>query len=111
MQVASVVALALALDRAGQREEARAVLAERVRADVRPLLADARVTTALADAGATGESPALAALAMEAVGDAAAAREAWRKYVDGPGGKGPYADHARGHESPASRPAAPRRAP
>ena len=104
MQVASVVALSLALDRAGQREEARAVLAERVRADVRPLLADARVTSALADAGATAEAPALEALALEAIGDQAAARQAWRKYGEGPGGKGPFAEHARGRESPAARP-------
>lgn len=113
MQVASVVALALALDRAGQREEARAVLGERVRSDVRPLLADPRVTTALADAGATAEAPALAAMALEAAGDAAAARDAWRQYLEGAGGRGPWAEHARSHDAgggkgvkPASKPAA-----
>jgi tetratricopeptide (TPR) repeat protein len=105
MQVASVVALSLALDRAGQRDEARAVLAERVRSDVRPLLADARVTSALADAGAAAEGPALAGLALEASGDVAASREAWRKYLDGPGGKGPWAEHARGRDGLSARPA------
>lgn len=106
MQVASVVALALALDRAGQREEAKAVIAERVRSDVRPLLADPRVTAALADAGAAFDAPALAAMALETSGDAGAARESWRKFLDGPGGKGPWAEHARAHEASGGKPAA-----
>ncbi len=109
MQVASVVALALALDRGGQREEAKAVITERVRSDVRPLLADARVTSALTDAGAPGEAPALVAMALEATGDANGARESWRKYLEGPGGKGPWAEHARGHEGAKPTPP-PRRA-
>lgn len=94
MQVAAVVGLALALDRAGQPEAARAVLAERIRSDPKAPLGDARVLEALADAGVAHEASALLATALEAV-DAAAAREAWRKYVDGPGGKGPWAEHAR----------------
>lgn len=101
MQVASVVALALALDRAGQRDEAKAVLAERVRSDVKPVLGDPRVVEALADAGVPGEAEALAATALEAV-DPAAAREAWRRYADGAGGKGPWAEHARAHEGAAA---------
>jgi tetratricopeptide (TPR) repeat protein len=100
MQVASVVGLALALDRSGQKEEARAVLAERVRSDAKPILADARVTEALADAGVAHEADALLATALE-VTDPVAAREAWRRYVEGPGGKGPWADHARAHEGSA----------
>ncbi len=100
MQVASVVGLALALDRSGQKEEARAVLAERVRSDAKPILADARVTEALADAGVAHESDALVAIALEA-SDPVAARDAWRRYVEGPGGKGPWADHARAHEGSA----------
>jgi tetratricopeptide (TPR) repeat protein len=96
MQVASVVALALALDRAGQRDEAKAILAERIRADVKPLLADPRVAEALADAGSRHESDALAAIALEGEG-AALAKDAWRTYLEGPGGKGPWADHAREH--------------
>src|SRR5205085_4188859 len=43
MQVASVVALALALDRSAQKDEAKAVLAERVRTDAKAILGDARV--------------------------------------------------------------------
>jgi len=94
MQVASVVGLALALDRAGQRDEAKAVLAERVRSDVKPVLGDPRVVESLADAGVSGEADALVATALEAV-DAAAARDAWRRYADGAGGKGPWGEHAR----------------
>ena len=60
MQTASVVGLALALDRSGQKDEAKAVLAERVRSDAKPLLADPRVTEALADAGVAHEADALA---------------------------------------------------
>lgn len=97
MQVASVVALALALDRSGQKEEAKAVLAERVRSDAKPVLSDPRVVEALADAGVAHESDALVAIALEST-DATAAREAWKKYVDGPGSKGPWAEHARGRE-------------
>ncbi|MBX3217608.1 MAG: hypothetical protein KF850_36590 [Labilithrix sp.] len=112
MQVASVVALALALDRAGQRDEARAVLAERVRSDVKPHLADPRVTEAMADAGSAAEVDALAALGLEAsAGDGgAASREAWRRYLDGAGGNGPWAEHARqrtGGAAPPKKPAAP----
>jgi tetratricopeptide (TPR) repeat protein len=107
MQVASVAALALALDRSGQREEAKAVLAERVRADVKPLLADPRVTEALADAGVVHESEALVAIVLEGI-DGAPAKDAWRKYLEGAGGKGPWTDHAREHAgaAPAKKPAA-----
>jgi len=100
LQTASVVALALALDRSGQKDEAKAVLAERVRSDVKPVLSDPRVVEALADAGVPFEGDALAATALE-VTDPAAAREAWRRYLEGAGGKGPWADHAREHQSSA----------
>ena len=96
MQVATVTALGLALDRAGLREEAKAVLASLSRADVRPLLADPRVAEAMADAGAASESDALVAIALESEGGAPA-KDAWRKYLEGAGGKGPWADHAREH--------------
>lgn len=94
MQVASVVALALALDRSGQKEEAKAVLSERVRSDAKPILADPRIAEALTNSGVAHESDALLATALE-VTDAAAARDAWRRYSEGPGGKGPWAEHAR----------------
>ena len=101
LQTASVVALALALDRSGKKDEAKAVLAERVRSDVKPVLVDARVVEALADAGVPFEGEALVATALEAT-DPAAARDAWRRYLEGAGGKGPWADHARAHESAAT---------
>ncbi|MBX3191642.1 MAG: hypothetical protein KF819_31910 [Labilithrix sp.] len=107
MQIASVVALGLALDRAGQRDEAKAILTERVRSDVKPVLADARVVDALADAGVSHEGGALVATALELT-DPAAAREAWKRYVEGAGGKGPWADHARAHEALARPKAGPR---
>lgn len=97
LQTASVVALALALDRAGQKDEAKAVLAERVRSDVKPVLTDPRVQGALADAGVAHEVDALVATALEAT-DPAAARDAWRRYAEGAGGKGPWAEHARARE-------------
>jgi hypothetical protein len=93
-----VVALALALDRSAQREEAKAVLAERVRTDAKAILGDARVVESLTKAGVAHEMEALVATAHEPV-DGAAAREAWRKYLEGAGGKGRWADHARSHDS------------
>ena len=103
MQFAAVIALALALDRAGQREEARAVLVERVRSDAKPVLADHRVSEALADAGVDQEVDALLATALE-ITDAGAARAAWKKYTGGPGGNGPWGDHARRREgAPATK--------
>jgi len=97
IQVPSVLALALALDRSAQKDEAKAVLAERVRADAKALLGDARVVEALSNAGVAHELDALVAIALEPV-DGAGARDAWKKYLEGAGGKGPWADHARAHE-------------
>lgn len=102
MQVAAVVGLALALDRSGQKEEAKAVLAERVRGGAKPILADPRIIDALADAGVAYEIDALVATALE-VTDPAAARDVWRKYLEGHGAKGPWLDHARAHEGAAPR--------
>jgi tetratricopeptide (TPR) repeat protein len=85
-------ALSLALDRAGEREESRVPGAGKQ--DPRETLNDARVREALADAGVGGEADALAAFALEGR-DPAAARELWASYLAGPGGKGPWADHAR----------------
>ena len=96
---ASVLALALALDRAGQRDEARSALAERGHADAKTVLADPRVAVALADAGATTETDALLAIGLEAA-DPSAAREAWRRYAEGPR---PWAEHARARLGAAPR--------
>lgn len=100
MQVAVVAALALALDRAELRDESRALLAEQGRFDSKGIAADPRVAEALIDAGASGEVDALVAMALEPVAGGSAssaglARTAWRKYADGAGAKGPWAEHAR----------------
>jgi tetratricopeptide (TPR) repeat protein len=108
LHVASCAALALALDRAGQRDEAKAILAERVRSDMKAILTEPRVSEALTDAGVRHERDALAAIALESeVG--ADAKGAWRTYLDGSGGKGPWADHAREHAgaAPAKKAATP----
>lgn len=101
--VAAVVAQALALDRAGQTDDARAVLVERIHVDPRPVLGHPQVREALADAGASAELEALEALALEAF-DPAASRDAWRRYADAGGGDGrPWVRHARAHEAGAPR--------
>lgn len=113
---ASVLALALALDRAGQRDEARGVLGERARIDPRPIVADARVQEALANANAAAEADALAAIGLESF-DPAAAREGFRRYAER--AKGPWVEHAQARAKgggaapdasakPAPRPPAPR---
>jgi tetratricopeptide (TPR) repeat protein len=99
-QTVAVLTLALALDRAGDGEEARALLAERAHGDPRPVLATPRARDLLG-LGAETEGHALAALALEAT-DPAAARASWQRYVEA-AGKGPWVDHARTHEGGAAR--------
>jgi tetratricopeptide (TPR) repeat protein len=94
LQSFAVMALALALDRAGDADEARAVLAERVHADPRPVLADPRVKDALATAGSPIEGRAAAALALGTVDVRAAAAE-WKAIAEA--GAGPWTAHARAH--------------
>ena len=103
LQIASSVALALALDRAAQRDEARAVVTDAVRGDPRTALADVHVATALADSGTAGEGDALVASGLE-VNDAPGSRDAWRRYADA--SKGVWSDHARERlgAAPAKRP-------
>ncbi len=115
LQSFAVMALALALDRAGDADEARAVLAERVHADPRPILADARVKEALSTAGSAVEGRAAAALALGTIDPRAAAAE-WKAVAEA--GAGPWTAHALararapvganakandGHGKPASR--------
>ncbi len=89
----AAMGLALALDRRGDLQEARALLVERVQTDPRLAMATSRAREVLAVA--PGEGPALVALALERV-DPAGAREAWRAYVTA-GPDGPWAAHARAH--------------
>jgi tetratricopeptide (TPR) repeat protein len=94
-QVVSVLALALALDRAGEKDEARALLQERLHGDPRPVLATAHAKEMLAPSLAS-EAHALSALALEAEGTLPAARAEWQAYLDA-SPSGPWADHARAH--------------
>jgi hypothetical protein len=94
-QRVAALALALALDRSGEKAEARLILADRPRDDAPALLAEPAAMEAMG-AQWDVEREAIVALALEGV-DAVRARRAWTLYLDGPGGKGPWADHARAH--------------
>jgi tetratricopeptide (TPR) repeat protein len=96
-QPVAIVGLALALDRAGSRDEARALLAERGKQEPMPMLSEARSRQVLAPALFDKELDALAAIALEAF-DPAAARESWRKYLEG-SPSGVWTEHARQHEA------------
>jgi tetratricopeptide (TPR) repeat protein len=92
-QMVAVLALAVALDRRGDLDEAQALLAERLHGDPRTALASARTRDVVAVAPA--ESDALAGLALE-TSDPVGARDAWQRYVDAAPG-GPWAAQARTH--------------
>ncbi len=85
------LALALALDRAGNRDEAKAILDERARADARMITNDTRAKDALGPMSI--EVDAMAAMGLEPT-DAARAKEAWARYAAA-AGAGPWADHAK----------------
>ncbi len=111
LQSLAVMTLALALDRAGEKDEARAVLAERVHGDPRATLGEVRAKEIFATVLAAPESRAIAGLVLEA-SDTAAAREEWKGYLDAIGQKGPWAEHARHHEtSPAGKRSRPKPPP
>ncbi|HLK35326.1 MAG TPA: hypothetical protein VKU41_01155 [Polyangiaceae bacterium] len=93
VQGVAVLALALALDRRGDADEARVLLVNRARGDPRAVLSAPRGKEVLAVA--PGEGPALSALALES-GDPASAKEDWDTYVEG-APSGPWAAHARAH--------------
>jgi tetratricopeptide (TPR) repeat protein len=108
-QAVAVLALVLALDRRGDVDEARALIAERVHGDPRTPLTATRAQDVLAVAPL--EVDPLAALALEA-SDPAGARDAWQRYVDA-APAGVWAAHARAHLAQLGprRPHAPRAAP
>ncbi len=89
----AVLALALALDRHGSADEARALLAERPRGDPRDAVASSRAKALLAVVPA--ETHALTAFALEAT-DAAGARDEWQSAID-QAPTSAWAAHARGH--------------
>ena len=86
-----VLTLALVLDRRGDSDEARALLAERARLDPRATLEGLRAKDVLAVAPAEGS--ALVAIGLEST-DPAGAREAWQKYLD-QAPNGPWAVQAK----------------
>ncbi len=90
---AAWLALALALDRSGVRDEARAILAERT-TDAKTTLADGRVRDVLSATPA--ELDALTAMSLE-LADPVAARAAWHKY-SASASSGPWAEHALAKE-------------
>lgn len=92
-RVVAVLALALALDRRGDAEESRALLAERAHGDPRLPLATPAAQALLAVAPAEGQ--AMAALALEST-DAAGARDGWQAYVTA-APQGPWAASAKAH--------------
>ncbi|MDB4993079.1 MAG: hypothetical protein JWM74_511 [Myxococcaceae bacterium] len=96
-QTVAVLALGLALDRSGERDEARAVIAERVHGDPRGVLSDARARKVVDPATSSAEMDAIAAVALEAW-DPALAREAWHRYVEA-ASSSPWIEHARQREA------------
>ncbi|CAN5353400.1 hypothetical protein BH09MYX1_BH09MYX1_10550 [soil metagenome] len=87
------LALALALDRAANRDEAKAILDERARADARAITNDARAKDALGPMAI--EVDAMAAVGLE-LSDASRAKEAWQRYVvSATASNSPWLDHAR----------------
>jgi tetratricopeptide (TPR) repeat protein len=93
-QTVAVLALALALDRSGDKDEARALVADRVRGDPRSLLTGARARDLLGPAGAL-EVAALGGIALEQT-DPASAHAEWTKYLEA-NAKGPWLENARAH--------------
>ena len=92
----STLALALALDRAGNKDEARAVLDERARTDAKGVTNDNRARDALGPLSL--EADAMAGFGLEGT-DPVLAKAAWTRYVEGSPG-GPWLDHAKSHLGP-----------
>jgi tetratricopeptide (TPR) repeat protein len=88
-----VLALALALDRAGKVSEARTLLADRARGEPRSVVS--AWSSVAAVPVRQGEGAAMAALALEG-SDAAGARDGWTQSLE-VAPHGPWANHARDH--------------
>jgi tetratricopeptide (TPR) repeat protein len=102
----AVLGLALALDRRGDPDEARALLAEHAHGDPRTLFAQRDAKDLLAVA--PGEEAALVAIGTEST-DASVAREAWSRYISA-SPNGSWAAHAGTHLAalgPGRKPAQP----
>jgi hypothetical protein len=99
--VVAVLGLALALDRRGDPDEARALLAEREHGDPRSQLAQRDAKDILGVAPL--EESALIAVGLEA-SDPVGARDAWEKYIAATP-SGPWAAHTRSHLAAVAPPA------
>jgi tetratricopeptide (TPR) repeat protein len=104
LQPIATLALALALDRSGAHDEARAVLDDRAKAKARDLARDPAMTTLLGPL--VFEAQAMAAIGLEG-SDAPASLAAWQRYIDTAGQTGPWLDHAKTHLAPVARNAHP----
>jgi tetratricopeptide (TPR) repeat protein len=92
-QTVAAYALALALDRRGDADEARALAAARTHGDPRSVFEGSRAKELVAATPA--EALAMSALALAPL-DAAGARDAWTQYLAA-SPNGPFASHARAH--------------
>lgn len=101
LQPVATLALALALDRGGSRDEARAVLDDRARAAARTIARDTMVTTLLGPLAF--EAQAMAAIGLEG-NDAAGSQAAWQAFAAA-GTNSPWLDHGKGHLASTPHPA------
>ncbi len=101
IQPVATLALALALDRSGAKDEAKAVLDDRAKAEARNVSRNANVQTLLGPLAF--EAEAMAGIGLEAT-DVAAAQAAWQRFVTAAGQNTTWIDHARTHIG--ARPAA-----
>lgn len=111
IQPTATLALALALDRSGAKDEAKAVLDDRAKAEARNVTRNATVTALLGPLAF--EAEAMAGIGLEST-DVAASQAAWQRFVTAAGQNTTWIDHARTHISshPSSShpsPPAPRR--
>jgi len=97
LQPVATLALALALDRGGSHDEARAVLDERARAAAKTIARDGTVAALLGPLAY--EAHALAAIGL----DGSDAQAAWQAFVAAAPPASPWVDHGKGHLGPAPR--------
>jgi len=98
LQPVATLALALALERSGARDEARAVLDERAKAKARDIMRDPAMPILLGPL--VFEAEAMSAMGLE---DQAASQAAWQRYIDGAGATGVWVESARTHLAAAPR--------
>jgi tetratricopeptide (TPR) repeat protein len=94
LQPLTTLALALALDRSGAKDEARALLDDRAKAAARNIAHDSTLPNLLGPLAFEGE--AMAAIGLEA-SDVAAAQIAWQKFIEAAGQNQTWIEHAKSH--------------